>query len=191
VRPLAPARLTSDETVGRMDLMSGVFFRSFIAVLTVAVFGCSGSTSDSSGSSTAGAAGAPDASYDAAAETSSEATPSVPDSGGLIDCTSNVSLCPQGQACKSYCGNGWCKGVCLPNSDCRSDSGSCSAGQQCVERCNTDGWCAGFCETVPDAGPSNDDCRQDAAICNQGEQCVVVCGNGSCAGYCATRVDGG
>jgi len=40
--------------------------------------------------------------------------------------------CPSGQECKTYCGNGWCSGVCeaLPDGECWYDK-DCPAGQTC------------------------------------------------------------
>jgi eight-cysteine-cluster-containing protein len=79
------------------------------------------------------------------------------------------SDCPPGMRCDIYCGNGWCRGVCVPvepecfeDSDCIDDAGNIMG--RCIN-----GQCV-YDEIYCD----------DATPCPEGMECVMVCGGPAC-----------
>ena len=101
---------------------------------------------------------------------------------GLASECDTPADCAPNEVCNTYCGNGWCSGVCEPvDAGCGSDA-DCGENQICQVYCGN-GWCHGDCVDNPVAG-----CESDAD-CGDGEYCIVECipggectGNGICIG---------
>jgi Cys-rich repeat protein len=96
--------------------------------------------------------------------------------------------CQQGERCDVYCGNGWCKGQCVPveqgcasNADCREGE-FCEVPPECgvYDENGEQRWdCTGVCKVK-----EKEECISDVE-CQLGFICEPDCGpDGFCAGAC-------
>lgn len=106
------------------------------------------------------------------------------------------SECGADERCEIRCGNGWCEGVCIQDTEGCLDDGDCAEGEQCVfpncDCLDEDPDCRENCLGAGVCLPVEEGCESDAE-CAEDEYCMFSdwCDEGWCGlGTCMPRQNG-